>query len=271
MRQFQSSSRWRYRGSRLLLDLEILPGLLQLLLHPVVVASLDVAVLALRTSPAGLRSTRHPSCPQLHVDGDVLCTGEIRRSAVLLRSVRSLARRAILGSWRSSLARRAIHRSRRASLVQFRCNLTRRLLCSRPNRSRSARQPRPPSLRLLLHVLLEVGVVQLLSDRVHAALDGLADACLLERFHHALSEFRERFDEARDEVAALPSLVARLAGCRLVAVASWRDGRRAHRLTLQSSCSELLLKSLLRLGAETQLATDRIFLLLRNVSRWHRG
>ena len=203
MRQFQSSGRGRNRGSRLLLDLEILPGLLQLLLHPVIVASLDVAVLALHASPAGLRSTRHLCCPQLHVDRYVLCAGEIRGSDVPLRSARSLTRRAILGSWRSSFARRATGGSRRSPLIQLRCNLSRRLLCRRPDRSRSARQPRPPSLRLLLHVLLEVGVVQLLADRVHAALDGLADARLLERFHHALSELREGFDEARGEVAPL--------------------------------------------------------------------
>ena len=205
MGQFQSC-RGRSGGPRLLLDLEVLPGLLQLLLHPVVVASLDIAVLALRAS-AALRSTPHPPPSRLLVDRDVLCARAIRRPPVL-RSTRALLRRVIDRAWRSSLARSVIDRTWRPSLVQLRGDLSRRLLRSGPDRSCSAREPRPPRLRLLLHVLLEVGVAQLLPNRVHAALDALADARLLERPHHALPEFRQGFDEARGEDAPPTSLVA---------------------------------------------------------------
>ena len=61
-------------------------------------------------------------------------------------------------------------------------------------------------------------------------------------------------------------LVAGLRAARLLAVAAGRDRRGAHGLAFQTARAELLLQTLLRLRAQTQLALDGVLVFLVQLS-----
>lgn len=223
---------------RLFLDLQILPTphatltrplrLLQLRLHPVIVVHL-----LLRRYWRRGRSGRR---------------GRHRRG-----------RRAGTGFNASRCAGRARGRASGAGLlVHLAGDGGGSLLRGGPQTAGGAGEPRPARLRLLLHLVLKVRVVQLGLNGIHAALDGLRNLGVLEGLLHAAGEGRQHLRQTTPNPNLLILLVL---GLGLVSIATGRNWRRADGLLGQAARAKLLVQALLRLGTETDLTLNGVLLL----------
>lgn len=72
----------------------------------------------------------------------------------------------------------------RSRLIELVHQRRRRVLCHVPERTRCAGQPIPARLRLLLHVLLELRILDGRLHLVHTRLQRVANLRILDGLHH---------------------------------------------------------------------------------------